>query len=121
MQNEQYKTILYQNYQDLNRVDDAWIFFYNKRGITSNNFIAVQLAVVVDPDLQIRGGGGGGVEKRGVRSQKKCFSVCSNNKGGLTLKAPLCLLPLNHCHSPLATLNCGNSFVQLLALGSHLH
>ena len=99
-------------------------FSNKKRGITSNNFIAVQLAVVVDPDLQIRGGGGGGgggERKGGVGSQKKCFSVCSKNKGGLTLKAPLCLLPLNHCHSPLATLNCGNSFVQLLGLGSHLH
>ena len=73
MQNEQYKTILYQNYQDLNRVDDAWIFFYNKRRITSNNFIAVQLAVVVDPDLQVRGGGGGGGRKEGGRSQKRMF------------------------------------------------
>ena len=44
MQNEQYKTILYQNYQDLNRLEDAWIFFYKKCGITSNNFIAVPLA-----------------------------------------------------------------------------
>ena len=35
-------------------------FSNKKRGITSNNFIAVQLAVVVDPDLQIRGGEGGG-------------------------------------------------------------
>ena len=70
MQNEQYKTILYQNYQDLNRLEDAWIFFYNKRGIPSNNFIAVQLAVVVDPDLQVRGGGGGG-EKRGGPVAKK--------------------------------------------------
>ena len=83
-------------------------FSNKKRGITLNNFIAVKLAVVVDPDLQIRGGEG-------------VFQFALNNKGGLTLKAPLCLLPLNHCHSPLATLNCGNSFVQLLALGSHLH
>ena len=120
MQNKQYKTILYENYQDLNRLEDAWIFFYNKYGITSNNLIAVQLAVVVDLDLQIRGGGGG-ERKEGSGYKKTCFSVCSKNKGGLTLKAPLCLLPLNHCHSPLATLNCGNSFVQLLALGSHLH
>ena len=72
MQNKQYKTILYENYQDLNRLEDAWIFFYNKYGITSNNLIAVQLAVVVDLDLQIRGGGGGG-EKRGVRLQKNMF------------------------------------------------
>ena len=49
-------------------------FSNKKRGITSNNFIAVQLAVVVDPDLQIRGGeGGGGVEKRGGPVAKKMF------------------------------------------------
>ena len=33
-------------------------FSNKKRGITLNNFIAVKLAVVVDPDLQIRGGEG---------------------------------------------------------------
>ena len=43
MQNKQYKTILYQNYQDLNRLNDAWIFFYKKCGITLNNFNAIQL------------------------------------------------------------------------------
>ena len=50
-------------------------FSNKKRGITSNNFIAVQLAVVVDPDLQIRGGGGGGGEKRGGPIAKKRFFV----------------------------------------------
>ena len=82
MQNEQYKTILYQNYQDLNRVDDAWIFFYNKRGITSNNFIAVQLAVVEDPDLQIRGGGGGW-RKEGSGRKKNVFQFALIIRGDL--------------------------------------
>ena len=82
MQNKQYKTILYENYQDLNRLEDAWIFFYNKYGITSNNLIAVQLAVVVDLDLQIRGGGGGR-EKRGPVTKKHVFQFALKIRGDL--------------------------------------
>ena len=59
-------------------------FSNKKRGITSNNFIAVQLAVVVDPDLQIRGGGGGGGgEKRGSHRKKNVFQFALKIRGDL--------------------------------------
>ena len=58
-------------------------FSNKKRGITSNNFIAVQLAVVVDPDLQIRGGGGGGREKRGSDRKKNVFQFALKIRGDL--------------------------------------
>ena len=60
-------------------------FSNKKRGITSNNFIAVQLAVVVDPDLQIRGGegGGGGGEKRGSGRKKNVFQFALIIRGDL--------------------------------------